>query len=425
MTTEILIMNERGAVMAADSAATAGDKVFTADKIFRLSDRHPVGVMVYGLSEIGGVAVDILVHTYRRRLGDGGFGTLGEYADDFMRFQESRGASDSEPPVITDESVDRFTVEYVLSVLDDLSYEIGALVRENEDDDACIRQIALDHIDFKLSKMIPLIDSELHERLAEEIIIAFGRTDPEDLLASDDVMWQDGEFRCKIVDLVACMMASDCDRCPCTGLVFVGYGTTEYTPSYTERLVHGVFRAGLIANVRSNGSVDSNTQSFIVSFAQDDTIRAFLDGISPGVRSELDNGFQRMMDTFSDTVIRICSRNGVAEKIDTILNTIRHETLADLFNRSSHKYLHPALSTASHLSVDEMASLAVSMISSSALRNRMSDGIETVGGPIDVAALTYNNGFVWVKNKNNINMGIDNNHRRYRDDRGTSVQIRR
>ncbi|MDO5852667.1 MAG: hypothetical protein Q4Q62_01120 [Thermoplasmata archaeon] len=121
MTTEILIMNDRGAVMAADSAATVDNKVFTADKIFRLSDRHPVGVMVYGLSEIGGVAVDILVHAYRRRLGDGGFGTLGEYADDFMRFLESRGASGSGPPVITDESVDRFTIEYVLSVLDDLS----------------------------------------------------------------------------------------------------------------------------------------------------------------------------------------------------------------------------------------------------------------------------------------------------------------
>ncbi|MDO5852668.1 MAG: hypothetical protein Q4Q62_01125 [Thermoplasmata archaeon] len=264
--------------------------------------------------------------------------------------------------------------------------------------------------------MIHLVDSELHERLAEEIIIAFGRTDPEDLLTSDDVMWQDEEFRCRIVDLVACMMASNCDRCPCTGLVFVGYDTTEYTPSYTERLVHGVFRAGLIANVRSNGSVDSNTRSFIVSFAQDDTIRAFLDGISPGVRSELDNGFQRMMDALSDSVIRICSQDGVAKEIDNILNKIRHKALTNLFNRSSDKYLQPALNTASHLSIDGMASLAVSVISSSALRNRMSDGMETVGGPIDVAALTYNSGFVWVKNKNNINIDIDNNHRRCRDD---------
>jgi len=53
-------MNSLGVALASDSAATVnngeGGKVFnTADKLFMLSKRHPVGVMVYENAAILGV----------------------------------------------------------------------------------------------------------------------------------------------------------------------------------------------------------------------------------------------------------------------------------------------------------------------------------------------------------------------------------
>lgn len=52
MTSEIVMMNRECVVLAADSAATVesdrSTKVYRADKIFRLSDTQPLGVMIFG-----------------------------------------------------------------------------------------------------------------------------------------------------------------------------------------------------------------------------------------------------------------------------------------------------------------------------------------------------------------------------------------
>jgi ATP-dependent protease HslVU (ClpYQ) peptidase subunit len=52
MTAIVGVLNKRAAVMAADCAVTVsndkGVKVYnTATKIFKLSDEHPIGVMIY------------------------------------------------------------------------------------------------------------------------------------------------------------------------------------------------------------------------------------------------------------------------------------------------------------------------------------------------------------------------------------------
>jgi hypothetical protein len=51
------------------------------------------------------------------------------------------------------------------------------------------------------------------------------------------------------------------------------------------------------------------------------------------------------------------------------------------------------------LSVDEMAELAETLINLEALKERVTKPTESVGGPVDVAAITKNEGFVWIKRK--------------------------
>ncbi len=56
----------------------------------------------------------------------------------------------------------------------------------------------------------------------------------------------------------------------------------------------------------------------------------------------------------------------------------------------------------------DLATMAESLISLTALRARMSAGeMETVGGPIDVAVLSKGEGFVWVKRKDPIKSDVD------------------
>jgi hypothetical protein len=94
MTAEIAILNRRGVALAADSAVTiaypGGRKIyFTANKLFMLSQYHPIGVMFYGAAEFMEVPWETIVKAYRTAIQAKPFDTLEEYAQDFLAFLES------------------------------------------------------------------------------------------------------------------------------------------------------------------------------------------------------------------------------------------------------------------------------------------------------------------------------------------------
>jgi hypothetical protein len=88
MTAEVAIMNTQGIALAADSAVTlgAGKTYNTADKLFALSRRHPVGIMIYSSASIMGIEWETIIKCYRDFLGVKSFDTLSEYAGDFINY---------------------------------------------------------------------------------------------------------------------------------------------------------------------------------------------------------------------------------------------------------------------------------------------------------------------------------------------------
>lgn len=70
MTTEIAVINRLGIALAADSAVTipgyGADKVFdTGDKLFELSERYPVALMVNGSMDFLGVLWELVAKEFR------------------------------------------------------------------------------------------------------------------------------------------------------------------------------------------------------------------------------------------------------------------------------------------------------------------------------------------------------------------------
>ena len=93
MTAEIAILNKQAVALAADSAVTLSDgtsrapKIYnTVNKLFALSKHEPVGVMIYGSAELGGLPVETVVKVFRDQLGRDALGSLQEYADSFLEF---------------------------------------------------------------------------------------------------------------------------------------------------------------------------------------------------------------------------------------------------------------------------------------------------------------------------------------------------
>jgi hypothetical protein len=66
MTSEIIVLNHEGIAMATDSAVTSSlgdiDKISSsANKLFSLSNKHPVGIMVYGNSLLMGIPWETII----------------------------------------------------------------------------------------------------------------------------------------------------------------------------------------------------------------------------------------------------------------------------------------------------------------------------------------------------------------------------
>lgn len=94
MTAEIAIMNQEAVALAADSAVTLTDseygevaKIFTsANKLFALSQFHPVGIMIYGNARLGEVPWETVIKLYRDHLKEEELGSIEDYTLDFIRF---------------------------------------------------------------------------------------------------------------------------------------------------------------------------------------------------------------------------------------------------------------------------------------------------------------------------------------------------
>ena len=90
MTAEIAILNKSAVALAADSAMTVTSlnsrKIYPANKLFELTKRHPVGVMIYNYSEFMGVPWETIIKMYRNSTGEDEIQTIEDYVVDFLLF---------------------------------------------------------------------------------------------------------------------------------------------------------------------------------------------------------------------------------------------------------------------------------------------------------------------------------------------------
>jgi hypothetical protein len=62
-------------------------------------------------------------------------------------------------------------------------------------------------------------------------------------------------------------------------------------------------------------------------------------------------------------------------------------------------HVKPIIDMVKVLPKEELAAMAESLVNLTAFKRRMSNELETVGGPIDVAVISKGDGFVWIKRK--------------------------
>lgn len=394
MTTEVIIKNKSGLVLAADSAVTVTGigmdgkqaKVYnSANKLFTLSKIAPVGVLLYNSSSINDIPAEIIIKEFREK-GDT-FNNLKQYHDALIKFIENFLKENASCNGIfeffeafcnifisivskeKEELKENFTysafIEKQIEQIKSLCYYLGCPTE--------ISGINALYIKEKLTTDKKIIKkySEFQEQS--------GYTGTIDTIS--DLFYE--FFRLRICQSY-------------TGIAVCGYGKKEFFPK-----VYRIHIYGLIENHLLTGDLISHEgkDAEIIPLAQKQMIDTFIKGVSDKLYENLEGLYFQNFNSFIEAITPSLKEGVDSEEIRTRLSKAFADN-AELFKKIVFETEEaPLIQTVSHLSREEMAELAESLINIQVLKYKVSPELETVGGPIDVAIISKHDGFVWRKRK--------------------------
>ena len=317
MTAEIAILNSQAVALAADSAVTVSDgtsrapKIYnTVNKLFTLSKHEPVGVMIYGSAELGGLPVETAVKLFRDQLGQGAFGSLREYADSFLEFLGTSAVLF--PKNRQDQFVRRGSFRFLFRVKQDLDLRVRAHIKaEGEISEGALKD-----------ELTALLEQHRQAVEGEELLSSADPTDVQSVSAAhseviDSVTNQvleqapfSDDQRVLLRDLVSRTLlnirsvVSDC------GMVFAGFGTDDVCPMLVQYDVRGVV-AGK-PHHRRRMIIDGHDRGGIFPFAQTEMVSTFMEGISPAIKATIYNFIHRISEELPNAIVDDAAYDGIS-----------------------------------------------------------------------------------------------------------------
>ena len=436
MTAEIVILNKSAAVLAADSAVTiktplAKKTYNSASKIAAISLDPPIGALVYGQADLQGVPWESIKRMYRDHLCSGGESattTVVDVAEGFFKWLDEHGewlfgnASQARAARAADAmlnklgtALDKFTnPDTVLDTsssdpaqideaarvfcrrnmntffsVSDTKGPADAIQRQEEQRDAALRQYR-DLFDKRIDRHAVVSSLPLSRSTWGEV----GR-----LLA--DAVCQDA-------------LVDDSQE---TGIAFAGLGSLQFRPELVVYRIHGILNNKVVRSERPvTKRVSGDRHALIEPLGQTAAVEALLQGIHPKYQRRVDDTLGKLPQTLSGWVRDFLLKENV--DISEYVTELR-DSMAIVINQSLGQLLNvrernplPIYEMIADLPTPELVNAAESLVSLTALHQRVGPDIETVGLPVDVAVASRSDGFVWVRRKRyfqpELNRGHDN-----------------
>jgi hypothetical protein len=392
-------MNKYAAAMAADTALTVGDqKVFhTAEKVFALSQHHPVGVMTYGNAEFMGVPWETLIKVYRTKLGQRSFDTLDHYANDFIRFLEERNTLF--PPTAEDAHVKRAARNLFTKIADEIEERILSLETDEPLETSIEETVNAETAEWEscnnLPGMPPNYAQELLSRYGPSVQIELNEVFEEYPLTA---------VKNRLKHLFCLMFSKDHFSLGLgSGVVVVGYGDVEPFPCVVSFDIEAIVNNRLKYVRRDHDRISLEEDASILPFAEREMVDTFIVGIAPQYRRHQQKQTQRLLSEYRDRLLKELPKSSSIkeEELSRRWTAIGDKMLDDLqeqlHNYRREHYSNQVLGAVSALPKHELAAMAEALVSLTTFRQRVSLTPETVGGSVDVAVISKGDGFVWVK----------------------------
>jgi len=409
MTAEVIILNSSGVALAADSAVTiGGTKIYnTAIKLMALSKTEPVGVMVFGNAGIMGVPWETLIKVYRTQLKDKRFDTLEEYSEDFLGYLHSR--TDLFPEELERQWVGGKVYRFYIAMREELvaslkpSIDAGTPATEEEVEKALEDLIDQRHDVLKNEAYSTGMD-EVFEKESREHYVDFFK---EVLEAAFQNLKPKKSYVTKLYNIAIYLLTRDVFSRSSSGLVFAGYGESEIYPSVANYELEGILQGRLKYRFVTDKSkkITSTRDAGVYPFAQEDMVNLFMNGVNSQVLNHMQTSLDRLMERIPDLIKDedLNTETRTADEIKDALSLSLRASLGSYYQefgqhiRDSH--ITPVINMVRVLPKDELAAMAEALVNLTAFKRKMTNTLETVGGPIDVAVISKGDGLVWVKRK--------------------------
>jgi hypothetical protein len=174
-------------------------------------------------------------------------------------------------------------------------------------------------------------------------------------------------------------------------LTFAGYGEKDFLPSLHRLTVSGVVADVVRYYDESSVTISGDNLVTITPLGLTEAIHSFLRGISPQYRTAAHQNL--------DDLERTVTGAGIDPSAVSSAFADAHTALTDSFEKVEwDDFLKPMLDVVETLPMAELVRLADSLVGLAALR-QVVRGDTSVGGPVDLARVTRDDGFEWVRKK--------------------------
>jgi len=398
MTAEVVLMNKQAVALAADSAGTIGRKIFNSNnKLFMLSKRHPIGIMVYNSAEIMGYPWETIIKIYRKKLGKKSFPTLHAQVEDFLEHLRKSPLFNEQAEKI-----------YIETAFDSVAVDIWEqIIRYFPEPDEANKELLALHFERIISRIkkaseYNLIECSISDSDKQDILVEY----KEFLDGLISKYFEKYGIDQKTRDDICLIMANTIFRNPIymgsSGLVFSGFGESEVFPTTESFVISSIIKSKIMMSKSLVDSISVKNIAIIKPFAQRDMVDSFILGIDTSLDMQIKNQVTNMLGRIPDIVSDYSQgdKNLLKSTLSNVLDKMCKSFLDDMDNYIYDEYMMPIRYGVSNLPPDELASMAETLVNLTSFKRKISaNQRETVGGPTDVAVITKGDGFIWIRRK--------------------------
>lgn len=389
MTSEVLIMTPSAVAIAADSVVTInGNKTYEGvNKLFMLSKNPPMGIMIYNNANFIAIPFETLIKDFREQImDDGTVNTVDDFRNKFKEYLENEPKKNNFPMLSLQDKIKIFTDHMVNEVSNLDENTIGEWLIKNQCPDVFDKY---KDIIFKENGLLKDFNNCINNILPE-LLNSDKKTELHNLLRNI---------------FIQIMVLENY-----TGVAIVGFESDKLFPSCTLFKIRYIYDDKFLFDDIENDEVGGDKGVIFAPLAQTDVIELFLTSLDAETEEQLKMYFNNVLNGYNNRLKDLIkSEESIsdddAEKVISLLDKVqnKHSDFDERFDEFilsiKQTNRNPILTSIMFLPKDELSNLAESLINITSLKRKVQDGLETVGGDVDVAIITKGDGFIWTKRK--------------------------